>query len=419
MKTPEIDSGPIRIRLARAVVLMWAALFSLAAAAAPLTDGPYVMRTEKGGWVARWIEGDDAAPAVRDVGLSRGSSLKGKSVTVPAVGALPAFTVPLRAPAGVAPDEVALAPAKRLFVMADTHGEFEIAVELLRKQGVIDSALKWSFGDGHLAVLGDVFDRGPRQTELLWLIYKLELEAQSAGGGVHLVLGNHETLALLGARQYLHPKYLAAARAPGVPSYAALWDGNTLLGQWLRTKPTVQKIGGYLCLHGGLSAEIVDRGYTLDFMNKTVRDMLNFTPPYEGPNARYAPEDLQLFARKTPAATQAEREAAIFMVIHPLGPQWYRGYFPEATRDSGFPPARDGDVSRVLDHFGARAIFVGHTQIPTVTSLYDGKVIAVQVYPRRDDAGRPNMEGLLVRNGMFYRARIDGALEELPAGGKP
>ena len=105
-------------------------------------------------------------------------------------------------------------------------------------------------------MLGDVFDRGPRQTELLWLIYKLEQEAQSAGGGVHLLLGNHETLALLGARQYLHPKYLAAARALGVPSYAALWDGEHIVRQWLRTKPTVQKIGGYLCLHGGLSPEI-------------------------------------------------------------------------------------------------------------------------------------------------------------------
>ena len=331
-------------------------------------------------------------------------------MTVPAVGALPAFTVPLRAPAGgCARRSGAGARDRRLFVMADTHGEFAIAVELLRKQGVIDSALKWSFGDGHLAVLGDVFDRGPRQTELLWLIYELEQEAQSAGGGVHLVLGNHETLALLGARQYLHPKYLAAARAPGVPSYAALWDGNTLLGQWLRTKPTVQKIGGYLCLHGGLSAEIVDRGYTLDFMNKTVRDMLNFTPPYEGPNARYAPEDLQLFARKTPAATQAEREAAIFMVMHPLGPQWYRGYFPEATRDSGFPPASDGDVSRVLDHLRrARHLRRPHADSHRSLRCMTARSSRCRCIRGATTRAAPTWKALLVRNGVFYRARIDG-----------
>ena len=64
-------------------------------------------------------------------------------------------------------------------------------------------------------------------------------------------------------------------------------------------------------------------------------------------------------------------------------------------------------------------MFVGHTQVPAVTPLYDGKIIAVQVYPRRDEAGRANMEGLLVRNGVFYRARIDGGLEELTVTAKP
>jgi hypothetical protein len=122
-----------------------------------------------------------------------------------------------------------------------------------------------------------------------------------------------------------------------------------------------------------------------------------------------------VLAGKTPAASEAERDAAVFMVMHPQGPQWYRGYFPQSSQDSGFPAASDDDVRSILHAFDASAIFVGHTQIPTVTPLYDGKVIAVQVYPRRDEAGRASMEGLLVRDGVFYRARIDGVLEELPA----
>ena len=51
--------------------------------------------------------------------------------------------------------------------------------------------------------------------------------------------------------------------------------------------------------------------------------------------------------------------------------------------------------------------------VPTVTPLYDGKVIAVQVYPRRDDAGSAHMEALLVKEGVPFRARIDGGVEEL------
>ena len=54
MKTPEIDNATHSIRAARAVVLAWATLFALAATAEPMSDGPYVMRAEKGGWVARF-----------------------------------------------------------------------------------------------------------------------------------------------------------------------------------------------------------------------------------------------------------------------------------------------------------------------------------------------------------------------------
>jgi len=400
----------------RIALVFLALVLSARALAAPIADGPYVMPAADGGWVARWVEGDDSAPKAREQRLSKKSSVSGRVLTIPAVGHVPAFKVTLRnpetGPRAISPDEITLPEGSPLFVVADTHGEFEILVELLQKHGVINRALQWSFGSGHMAVLGDVFDRGPNQTEILWLLYELERQASAAGGGLHFVLGNHETLALLGARQYLNPKYRASAQALGVPVYALLWDEHTLLGRWLRTKPSVQKIGGYLCLHGGLSAEIVNRGYTLAAMNQSVRDMLTYTPAYTGPNDRYAPDDLRVLANN-PAATQADRDTAVFLVMHPLGPLWYRGYFPQAARESGFPGATDEDVSRVLQHFGARAIFVGHTMVPTVTPLYDGRVIAVQVYPRRDDAGSAHMEALLVKKGVFFRARIDGGVEEL------
>jgi hypothetical protein len=393
--------------------LLVALLLAVRAVAAPIADGPYLIQAGDGSWVARWVEGDDSAPQARDQRISKKASLNGRKLTIPAVGNVPAFSVALRNPESAnAPDSVPLDAGQRLFVVADTHGEFAILVELLQKHGVIDRALNWSFGDGHLAVLGDVFDRGAHHTEILWLLYELEAQAKARGGGLHLLLGNHETLVLLGARQSLHPKYLTTAKTLGVPAYASLWNERTLLGRWLRTRPSVQKIGGYLCLHGGISAEIVSRGYTLAGINQGVRDMLTYTPPYTGPNIRYGLNDLRVLAGK-PSATQADRDAAAFLVMHPLGPLWYRGYFAPSL-EPDFPPASDDDVRRVLDHFTARAIFIGHTRVQTVTPLYDGKVIAVQVYPRRDDAGGASMEGLLVRDGVAHRARIDGGVEALP-----
>ena len=67
---------------------------------------------------------------------------RGRTVTVPAVGEVPAFKVTLRKEDPVAPDEVPLAQGTPLFVVADTHGQFETLVELLQKHRVIDVELK-------------------------------------------------------------------------------------------------------------------------------------------------------------------------------------------------------------------------------------------------------------------------------------
>jgi len=352
--------------------------------AAALQDGPYLTRSSTGNaWTAKWITGDDSAPEVREERVGTGGE-----ITVAAVGTLPAFKVKLRSAATEAPSEVKLAPSTPLFVMADTHGEFQIAVELLTRQKIIDSTLKWAFGKGHLVVLGDIFDRGPNQTEILWLLYELEAEARRAGGAVHVLLGNHESMALGGDERYLNPKYLKVREALHAPSYAALWGADTLLGQWLRTKSAVMKIGDYLCLHGGLSREVVDRKLTLAEMDASVRSSIG------------------------------ERRPDGF-VMSPNGPLWYRGYFPEVARESGSTLATSDDVETVLAFYGAKAIFVGHTIVPTVTSLYDGRVIAVQVYPHREHPRGdsinevPVMEALRVDGGKFFRARIDGSVELL------
>ena len=126
-------------------------------------------------------------------------------------------------------------------------------------------------------VLGDVFDRGPNHLEILWLLYGLEAQAAKAGGGVHFVLGNHETMVLRGDLRYLNPKYVASARALGVASYSELFDARSVLGQWLRSRPVISKVNDMLCLHGGISRALLDRKLTLADINGTVRAALSGT----------------------------------------------------------------------------------------------------------------------------------------------
>ena len=89
-----------------------ALLVSVPAFAAPIADGPYVMPAADGGWVARWVEGDDSAPKAREQRLSKKASLSGRVLTIPAVGKVPAFKVTLRnpetGPRANSPDEVTL-----------------------------------------------------------------------------------------------------------------------------------------------------------------------------------------------------------------------------------------------------------------------------------------------------------------------
>lgn len=363
-------------------LVIWTAASGAESSVEPLQDGPYVTRSDAGGWLARWIEGTVAAPRVRDRAINVGDT-----ITVPAVGNWPAFDVKLRGEPTAAPDEIDVSARVPLFVMADTHGEFDIAVQLLQRQRVIDARLRWSFGKGRLAILGDVFDRGPNQTELLWLIYKLEAEAARAGGGVHLALGNHEAMILAGDDRYLHPKYRQVVSVLRASSHAELWNEQSLLGSWLRTKAAVFRLGPYLCLHGGISRELVDRRLTLAEINKVVRDSLG---------EQHAASEL------------AE------LVMGRSGPLWYRGYFEREARAGGFTPARSGDLDLILDTFKVRAILVGHTTVPTVTALFDGRVIAVQVYPHRaTDTDAPVMEALSIQRGQMFRARMDGSSEPL------
>jgi len=345
-----------------------------------LQDGPYVVRSSDGKWLARWIDGEFATARVRERLVDVGDA-----VTIGAVGALPPFDVKIRGVAKLAPDEIDVSSRTPLFVMADTHGEFEIAVQLLQRQHVIDERLNWTFGKGQLAILGDVFDRGPQQTELLWLFYKLEAEAARAGGGVHLAIGNHEAMLLSGDERYLHPKYKQVAALLGSPRYAQLWSKQTLLGEWLRSRAAVFRLGEYLCLHGGISRELIDRGLTLQQTNAAVREFL------EG--------------------ASSER---IEFVTGRSGPLWYRGYFAAQARAAGDEPALSADIDLIRERFKVGTILVGHTMVPSITPLYDGRVIAVQVYPHRDqDSRAPVMEGLSILRGKLFRARVDGSVEAL------
>jgi diadenosine tetraphosphatase ApaH/serine/threonine PP2A family protein phosphatase len=344
-------------------------------------DGPYLVRGA--GRFESWSVEPTASGARKRVA----PVAVGARFVVPAVGSLPAFEVTLRPPARIAPGIVSRDREAPLFVVADTHGEYEILAGMLEQHGVIDRHLRWSFGRGQLLFLGDAFDRGAHQLEILWLIYELQAQARAAGGAVHFVLGNHEAMALRGDARYLNPKYRETVQWLGVQSYAQLFAADSVLGQWLRTRPALLEVGDLLCVHGGISPAVLERRLAIGDINDGIRGVLQGHEP--GDAARRARADF-LFGED--------------------GPLWYRGYFPAA---SAGPAASAADIERILRHFAARRLLVGHTRVPTITPLYDARVIAVQVFPRHDSFGNDIFEALLIRGGELRRALPDGRTERL------
>ena len=259
---------------------------------------------------------------------------------------------------------------KRL-VISDIEGNFRAFRKLLQGNGVIDADFNWTFGDGHIVLIGDFFDRGEQVTEVLWFIYYLEEKAKVAGGYVHFILGNHEIMNLSDDLRYVQQKYKDNAILLN-EKYESLYDENTELGRWLRTKNIIEKIGGVAFMHGGISAEI-------NKMNLSVSAIDQLARPY------YADTTYKYPDIKTD------------IILNNLGPFWYRGYY---TGRKASPQQLDSTLSG----FGVNHIITGHTIVAdTVSVWYDGKVMNTDVHHA---AGKS--EALLIEDGKYYRVNAEG-----------
>ena len=253
------------------------------------------------------------------------------------------------------------------FILSDIEGNFKAFRKLLMAGGVIDENFNWTFGDGHLVLTGDFFDRGTQVTEVLWLIYSLEDKAKAAGGYVHFVLGNHEIMNLSGDTRYVQPKYFeTASLVKG--NYIMLYNENSELGRWLRTKNIMEKVGDILFMHGGISP-------AMNRMNIPVSGVSSMARPYYADSTFIYPDP------------------RIDTLYSDLGPFWYRGYY------TGSPKASSADVDNTLAAYGVKHIATGHTVIAdTISVLFKGKVFNTDVH----HAGG-HSEALLLENGKYYR----------------
>ncbi|MFO1408412.1 MAG: metallophosphoesterase [Steroidobacteraceae bacterium] len=309
---------------------------------------------------------------------------------------------------------------ERVVAFADVHGAYDELVALLQSQGIVGADLHWAGGRTHLVSLGDLLDRGDDSRKVMDLLMRLQQESAAAGGQVHVVVGNHEAMNVLGDLRYVSRGEYASYQAdedaaerdtrraewlardpgrtaadfdrqfpPGYFGHRRLLGPDGRYGRWILAQPVMIRVNDAVYLHGGPSRLLVgrdvasiDRDYAAAFANYVAAEsaargagLVQFEDPYarrpDLARARLAamPEG----PARAAAAPLVDRLAAADddPMLNATGPNWYRG-------TALCNECAEADVLQpFLAGAGAKRAVLGHTvaRNGTAVSRFDGTVV--------------------------------------------
>jgi hypothetical protein len=320
----------------------------------------------------------------------------------------------------------------KIVAFGDVHGAYEELISLLKDTGMVDNNLNWSGGNSHLVSMGDLIDRGPRSRDVIDLMMRLQDQAIKSGGEVHVLLGNHELMAMTGNREYtslndynvfaadetdaereaLKLEYIKDHEGRNDKNYSEVFDKSFpkgfialnraygpegYIGRWLLNQNLILKINDTIFIHGGISSEITGKSLSevdtegRSQIKRYINTLLSLRrssvlPLYVDYNDRVtylnakakklidADPDINLNMEKRPAwfnHVLELYEAQNGMVLGNEGPLWYRGTSVCNINCESF------NIERFLKRVNARRVVLGHT--PTsdhkVIERMDGMVI--------------------------------------------
>lgn len=323
--------------------------------------------------------------------------------------------------------------AEHVVAVGDVHGAYEQFVAILQAAGVIDKDLNWTGGKTILVQTGDVLDRGPRSKDALDLLMNLSEKAGKQGGEVRPLLGNHETMVMMGDLRYVSAEEYASyatpdteklreseyenylkyrkqrasrqrqpgpsasdsekqswmkAHPPGFFELRQAFAPKGKYGTWLRGRDAVTQVGDTVFLHGGLSPQLPLKSVK-DIDEKIRKEIVQLDEVWNKLAKRgiiwqyQTLEEAQTEARAEWQTLQAtggnDTELMTFLnlkallMISPEGPLWYRGYAEDS--DSNYAQKLD----QLLKRFKIHHVVVGHTVAASkrITPRYDGRVFLI------------------------------------------
>ena len=315
---------------------------------------------------------------------------------------------------GAAAETYRFAGVERVVAVGDSHGAFDEFVTILQGTGLVDEKLSWRGDRTHLVSVGDLLGRGDYGRQVMDLMMRLQEEADAAGGAVHVVLGNHEVMNLVGDLRYVsdgdYAQFGAETRRglpAGYHARRAAFAPDGEYGRWLLGLPVAIIVNDSLFLHGGISARL--EGLSLATLNDAARrDVRTVATAWHELRALGEFSDTDDFGailarapRLAQSGDPSVRQLGLELIaaldglpFTPDGPLWYRG----SVRCH--PLAETAVAERVLASLGARRVVVGHT--PTherhITSRLDGRVISIDTGMNRA-AYQGESAALLIEQG--------------------
>ena len=286
------------------------------------------------------------------------------------------------------------APAARIVAVGDVHGAIDRFEAILQKAGLIDEEQQWIGGNAVLVQTGDVADRGAGMRAVYDLLMALEEQARKSGGRVHVLLGNHEVMNMVGELRDANADIFETFG--GEAAMREAFSPRGRYGKWLREKPVVASIDGSIFLHGGINPEF-SKG-SVDDINRRARQELRDwdagvawlvehgrlqpAPKFldaveaarveikallEGPK-KDEPDTRRTLARLLPL--DAIGTSSLFS---PEGPLWFRGF--NAWSDT------EGTVlaMRILKQLRGQRLVTGHSvqQTRQITERFGGRVFLI------------------------------------------
>src|SRR5210317_760796 len=310
----------------------------------------------------------------------------------------------------------------RVVAISDVHGAYDAMVETLRNVDILDDELSWAGGTSHLVCRLLLVKRGPRSRDAMDLLIRLEAEAQLAGGRVHVLIGNHESMNMVGDLRYVSKEEYAAFADEETPEMRERWlaawaernggDAEALrpqfdsmfpagyfalrtafsaegkYGKWLLSKNVVAVINGTAFVHGGLPPELAEIGLAgineglkqemADYVRAvdTLMEAEVLLPTdnyydHESIVNNYVPSLSASQEVISAVATVAKLfDASLFT---PDGPLWYRGNV------SCSAIIEEHRLDAALQAIGANRVVVGHTPTPNrkVLERFNGRIVEV------------------------------------------